>query len=56
MPGELILLKGAGNLHLERLMLMFFTSDTLLGRMFAGEKSHCPPKGRNGLRPLRGAV
>ena len=41
-PGELILLKGAGNLHLERLMLTFFTS-VRCWKDVCGRKGHCPP-------------
>ncbi len=41
-PGELILLKGAGNLHLERLMLTFFTS-IRCWKDACGRKGHCPP-------------
>ena len=39
LPGELILLKGAGNLHLERLMLTFFTPNTLLEGRLRAKKS-----------------
>ena len=47
MPGELILLKGAGNLHLERLMLTFFTS-IRCWEDACGRKGHCPPTGGTG--------
>ena len=47
MPGELILLKSAGNLHLERLMLTFFTSIRCWEDV-CGRKGHCPPTGETG--------
>ena len=47
LPGELILLKGAGNLHLERLMLTFFTP-IRCWKDACGRKGHCPPTGGTG--------
>ena len=46
-PGELILLKGAHNLHLERLMLMFFTPVHCWINV-CGKKSHCILQGKKG--------
>jgi UDP-N-acetylmuramoyl-tripeptide--D-alanyl-D-alanine ligase len=46
-PGELILLKGAHNLHLERLMLMFFTP-VRCWIDACGKKSHCILQGKEG--------
>lgn len=46
-PDELILLKGAHNLHLERLMLMFFTPVRCWIDV-CGRKSHCILEGKHG--------
>ncbi len=46
-PDELILLKGAHNLHLERLMLMFFTPVRCWIDV-CGKKSHCILEGKRG--------
>jgi UDP-N-acetylmuramoyl-tripeptide--D-alanyl-D-alanine ligase len=41
-PDEIILVKGAGKLHLERLMMTFFTS-VRCWEDVCGRKGHCPP-------------
>ncbi len=46
-PDEIILLKGAHNLHLERLMLMFFTPVRCWVDV-CGRKSHCILEGKSG--------
>ena len=46
-PGEIILLKGAHNLHLERLMLTFFTP-VRCWKDICGKKSHCILEGKKG--------
>lgn len=46
-PDEIVLLKAAHNLHLERLMMMFFTPIGCWVNV-CGRKSHCLREGKNG--------